>query len=123
MCKIPKNLFDKFYIHEKWFKHNPFGIHGILHQYRVLALSYLIGKMEKVDVNILCYSAIFHDVRKNNDGIDIFHGKRAEKWVLKNYPNLKDIPKIYDIIFWHNISDNQILNLQKKLNVLKMQML
>lgn len=112
--KVPKSLFDKFFINEAWFKREPFSIHGILHEYRVLIFAFLIGKKEGANVNALCYASIFHDTQRNNDGLDLEHADRAAEWVNKfDIPN---IDKVSQIIKWHTPSDKDIpdLNLEIK---------
>lgn len=112
--KIPKTLFDEFSIDKNWFKREPFSMHGILHEYRVLVFSFLIGKREGADINSLCYASIFHDTQRHNDGYDLQHADRAAEWVMKfNFPNIQKISKI---IKWHTPSDKDIpdLNLEIK---------
>jgi len=116
--EIPKKIFKKYKINNDWFKKNPNSIHGVLHEYRVLIYAYIIGTMEKADVESLCYAAIFHDVRRNNDGYDINHSKRAAKWVKNNF-NLKNIEQITQIIYWHTPSDKNIPKITKEIKCFK----
>lgn len=112
--KIPKTLFDKFSINQEWFKREPFSMHGVLHEYRVLIFAFLIGTREGADVEALCYSAIFHDTQRNDDGFDLEHAARAAEWVNKF--DIYNIKKIKNIIKWHTPSDKDIpdLNLEIK---------
>jgi len=117
--EISKNLFNKYEINKKWFKKNPNSIHGILHEYRVLIHSYIIGIKEKANIESLCYASIFHDVRRYNDGFDIKHSDRAANWTKKNFTYLKNIDEIVNIIYYHTPADNKIPNITKEIKCFK----
>ncbi|MHB8904413.1 MAG: HD domain-containing protein [Patescibacteria group bacterium] len=120
--KIPKTLFDKFSINSEWFKREPFSMHGILHEYRVLIFAFLIGTREGADVDALCYASIFHDTQRNDDGFDLEHADRAAEWVNKfDIPkfNIPNIEKIKNIIKWHTPSDKDIPDLNLDIRCFK----
>ncbi len=102
---IPKKIFEKYEIDPLWFKKDPFSIHGILHEYRVLVYCYLIGTAEKADVGSLCRAAIFHDTQRIDDDLDPEHGKKAAEWFLENF-DLKNKEKIKYLIWWHMPEDS-----------------
>lgn len=116
--KIPKKLFNTYKINKAWFLKSPNSIHGVLHEYRVLIYAYIIGTWEKANVESLCYAAIYHDVRRKNDGYDKNHSKRAAKWVKNNF-NLKNINQIINIIYWHTPSDKDIPKITKEIKCFK----
>lgn len=115
--EIDKKLFRKYSIKPEWFKHNPYSIHGILHEYRVLVLASILAAWEKADSESICFAAIFHDVRRNNDGFDKKHADRASKWV-KQF-KLKTIDEIEYLIKWHTPSDKDIPELTLNLKCFK----
>jgi hypothetical protein len=69
-----------------WYLHNPFGIHGIGHAARVLVWANLIGywmlaKGRSLDLEVVRWAAVLHDVRRLNDASDHSHGTRCSKWL------------------------------------------
>lgn len=59
---------------------NPKGLHGIKHALRVLLFCIVLSELYKLNKNekdILCLSAIYHDIGRTSDGIDDMHGYKS----------------------------------------------
>lgn len=80
---------DKYEPQPDWYyhlSHSGGDIHGISHAARVLVWADQIGRwmLEQgvaVDLEVVRWSASFHDVRRMNDGPDLGHGERAAQWI------------------------------------------
>lgn len=75
-CRPP----DACYLHDAG------GIHGVGHAGRVLVWASLIGGwMQRngiaVDLDVVRWSSVLHDVRRCHDGHDPLHGKRCGAWI------------------------------------------
>lgn len=56
-------------------------IHGPGHWARVLENGLRLAPFTGADKLVISLFAIFHDSCRENDGMDLFHGPRAAKWV------------------------------------------
>ena len=70
----------------EWFAHRPGGIHGIVHEARVLIWSQVLAGVAAdegihVDSDVLGWAAVVHDTQRQSDGIDPEHGSRAAGWI------------------------------------------
>ncbi|MBI4440706.1 hypothetical protein HY639_00920 [Candidatus Woesearchaeota archaeon] len=109
----------------EWFTVSPDGLHGIMHETRVLVHAELLGNIEyatgkHVDIDALRYAAITHDVKRINDWYDFPHGGRAATWIKETMP----IPAghcgtVADIVKWHVTQDIAIPKMTKELELFK----
>lgn len=130
--KILKELEDNKYIKrfaqynslltDDLFKH-PDSIHGVLHCRRVLlhvlTLSYLF-KLSLQDELTLILCAVYHDIGRENDDEDIYHGFQSFKKVRKhNLINLmgEQLALVKYIIENHCISDDTAIKNVKKYHI------
>lgn len=78
-------------------------IHGLYHSEKVLLFAYLIGKqlnLNPIDFQIIIDAAIYHDIKRENDFEDPFHG----------YVSAQNI---------HTVVDNEIYKDKRNLEMLK----
>jgi hypothetical protein len=93
------------------------SIHGMRHIIRVIfhSLSLILLNNDissRLFKNSLVASSL-HDLKRKNDLIDLFHGKRAARWFKKNISSIenhyeitlseKDIEEIYFAISFHDV--------------------
>lgn len=100
------DFYNQNYILNEWFM-NPKGIHGVAHARRVLfhcmAMAHL-RKMSPRDMTILAYGAIYHDIGRDSDDRDDWHGRKSLDKIKKNnlFKNTKSIVELdkeaYEII-------------------------
>lgn len=101
--------------------HNPRGIHGVDHTKRVLFLSLMIAshlnEFNKFNQNMIYsigYAAIYHDIGRSNDYVDLSHGSKSwdkvqELNLLQNKKlNYKEIQFIKEAIIGHSKPDESI---------------
>ena len=58
------------------------SVHGIMHSIRVLVLTDKLAEDLKLDLRLKCvlnYAALYHDIGRENDQIDDFHGYKSYK--------------------------------------------
>lgn len=83
-------------------------IHGLYHSEKVMLFSYLIGKelkLNDVDFQILIDAALYHDISRENDFEEAFHGMVSanridmvvDNPIYKNETNMKLLRAIIDI--------------------------
>lgn len=94
------------------FWHKKTSIHGKKHVKRVLLYGLIICKYMGVserEKNAFSMAAIFHDTRRNNDGIDIDHGFRAAEYYMQyTYDKENDLvfdSRSYYAIKYHVLDD------------------
>ena len=80
-------LFNVYRPSYDWYQGNVFGDHGISHAARVLYWANCIGRFmqksgESVDLDVVRWSAVLHDIRRKTDGHDPEHGERAANWIM-----------------------------------------
>jgi uncharacterized protein len=61
------------------------GIHGAPHWARVLRNGMLVGREYDADLTVIQYFAFIHDLARENDGLDPFHGPRGAKLAVQLY--------------------------------------
>lgn len=98
------------------------SIHGMRHILRVIFHSLHLSSLSKglstqLFQNSLIASSL-HDLRRKNDLMDLYHGKRAARWFKKNIPLIEnhyeinlsenDINEIYFAISFHDLPYNKI---------------
>ncbi|OAK75747.1 HD domain-containing protein [Lederbergia galactosidilytica] len=93
--------------------------HTKTHCARVLLLVLLIGNQKGLsddEMAALAMTAVFHDSRRLDDGIDKGHGSRAAEY-YKNYCHEHDLPydeQTYYITYYHDQDDSLGLSEIKK---------
>jgi uncharacterized protein len=111
----------------EWFERGPGGIHGIVHEARVLIWSQVLsvlaaGENLTVDADVLGWAAAIHDTQRQDDGIDPEHGARAAAWI-ESRPELipAEVPltRVAYLCRWHVPPDNRIPELTDELRVFK----
>lgn len=113
-----------------WFAHNPDGIHGIRHVARVLVWAdrlaeWTVGQGHPVDIEVVRWAAVLHDVGRLDDGRDPEHGKRSAEWLSENHSRLFPgidrgrIEAIQYCCTWHVPSDTEIPEMTSELKCLK----
>lgn len=58
------------------------GIHGIDHWLRVMANGVVLSDLENMDLKLFIVFALVHDVFREPDGNDLFHGALAADWLI-----------------------------------------
>jgi uncharacterized protein len=113
-----------------WFRHNPFGIHGVAHAARVLVwtdwLARAIGGPSALAIEELRWAAACHDVGRENDGVDAEHPIRSAEWVRQNLVRVRpevgvavDVDLVAELCRWHTERDRAIPALSLELLILK----
>lgn len=77
---------DNYPQEDQWFLGRPSRIHGRCHAARVLVWANTIARWmgqagQPVDLEVVRWSAVLHDVRRLDDGKDPRHGERAASWI------------------------------------------
>ncbi len=85
--------------------------HGIFHNERVAMFSLFMAeklKLAETDAKIAIYAALYHDIGRENDMADDFHGTRSAKLIDKlNLPLDSESLKILKIaITYHSLADS-----------------
>ena len=125
------NQFDDYRPSPAWFRHNPYGIHGIGHAGRVFVWANLIGKRlgskesDRISPEVARWAAVLHDVGRISDGIDRGHGDRSAEWILRHRKflpvSLDD--ELFDRLLYccrmHEVSDEKIGVLSEELKCIK----
>ena len=112
-------LFKKYFPVKKLFLSSIHSntIHGQRHIGRVAILALLICNrylFSKQIKNSVFLAAICHDLQRQNDNEDIFHGQRSANWLRKHRKSFKEIIRetnfqsVLATIKYHNLENNQI---------------
>ena len=85
-------------------------IHGMEHCERVLRLALMIAEakgLSQAQKDTLATAAVFHDSRRQSDGYDTGHGRRAAEYYRKfcEHADMDFDPVSYEIIAWHDRHD------------------
>jgi hypothetical protein len=80
---------DRYRVSPACFLCDPGGVHGLAHGARVLVWANAIGNSmradgEGVDLEVVRWAAVLHDVRRVSDGVDPEHGARAATWIRQD---------------------------------------
>jgi hypothetical protein len=113
-----------------WWRHKPWGLHGVTHACRVLIWSevvaqYLIGTGQSVDLEVVRWSAVLHDCQRVDDGDDFPHGNRCAAWILevkdRICPKLsaRQTELLRHSVKWHVPHDNKCPDFTPELMCLK----
>lgn len=99
-------ILDNYRPQPQWFAHKPYGIHGMHHVTRVLVWADQIAqgmteRGETLDLTVVRWAALVHDVGRQNDWRDLEHGTRSAQWVKQARSTL-----------FAGLSDAQVENLQ-----------
>lgn len=123
-------ILDSFRALPDWFSHKPYGIHGIAHVTRVLVWADRIAQAmldagKPIDLDVVRWAAVVHDVGRHNDGRDPEHGTRSTLWLDEHRATLfagldaAQINKIQHCCTWHVQSDQDIPEWTNELTCLK----
>ncbi|MCC6312595.1 MAG: HD domain-containing protein [Thermomicrobiales bacterium] len=111
-----------------WFRHNPYGIHGVAHAARVLVWSDTLaarmgGPLRSEELR---WAAACHDVGRVNDWTDPEHPARAAAWVAANLAALRpeaaagfDLAFVAELCRWHTERDDRTMCRSPELDILK----
>ena len=99
--------------------HNPEGIHGMSHVRRTLMLALLMAYLEKLSdqqTRILAYASVYHDIGRENDEKDDYHGyvsyqKVTVQGLLLSLAD-KEVRIVKELIERHAIDDTQAFALE-----------
>lgn len=58
---------------------NPLGTHGVSHWARVMEIGLALAEKNGADSEVIRYFALFHDSRRQNEGLDFNHGQRGAR--------------------------------------------
>lgn len=61
------------------YKLNPLGTHGVSHWARVMEIGLALAEKNGADEAVVRHFALFHDSRRENEGLDFNHGLRGAK--------------------------------------------
>jgi HD superfamily phosphodiesterase len=124
------NHFEIYRIDPGWYFREPSGIHGMGHAARVLIWAnriaeWMLSLGQSVDIEAARWAAVLHDIRRENDGWDAGHGKRAGIWLNNNSPKLPIafspllLSKVVFACSFHDVCDEQISKWAPELLCLK----
>lgn len=112
-----------------WFRHAPFGIHGVAHATRVLVWADRLAAMTAgpgaLRLAELRWAAACHDVGRMDDGIDPEHGDRSAEWALSHLAAARpavagvDLGFVAELCRWHQPSDRDAARMTAELMILK----
>lgn len=92
--------------------HNPDGIHGVSHIRRTLLLALLMAYLDNLSdqqTRILAYASVYHDIGRENDDKDDYHGydsyQKVTKQKLLKVVSDKEVRIIKELIERHAIED------------------
>lgn len=112
-------------VYEKWGKsisaswfEKPNGVHGLKHTRNVLYLSGILADLQRLDnreKNVIAVAAIFHDIGRVNDSVDIHHGFESWKKLqglscfsqIKEYFTEEELRELERLICYHCIADSK----------------
>lgn len=114
----------------EWFAHKPYGIHGMHHVTRVLVWAEqiaqgMLARGSRVDIAVVRWAALVHDVGRRNDGPDAEHGARSAQWVAQErgrlFTGLTDaqVEQLQYCCTWHVPRDERIPEKTNELICLK----
>lgn len=99
--------------------HNPEGIHGVCHVRRTLLLSLLMAYLDELSAKhtrILAYASVYHDIGRENDGADEYHGYVSYQKVIEqgllNRLEGKEVRIIKELIERHAINDSEAFSFE-----------
>ncbi len=123
-------LLDCYEQQDHWFLGPPSRIHGRSHAARVLIWANTIAHWmmqdgHSVDLEVVRWAAVLHDVRRLDDGKDTEHGERSAAWIRSGRvatPLLLSLAQqehIANCCQWHVPPDNAAPEMTSELRCLK----
>jgi hypothetical protein len=123
-------ILDPFRPQPAWYRHDPYGIHGLAHAARVLVWVEQVGRAmaaagEPVDMTVARWAAAVHDVGRLDDGRDSGHGERSAEWVRAHrdllVPALDagQVEQLAYVCTWHVPNDHLAPRFTPELTCLK----
>lgn len=114
----------------QWYLHAPSNIHGLGHAARVLVWADVLGRWmiergEVLDLDVVRWAAVLHDIRRMDDGRDLPHGERAGQWIQENRQKIHfpltefQLDSVTYCCKWHVSPDRQAPTLTPELICLK----
>jgi hypothetical protein len=111
----------------EWFARGPGGIHGVVHEARVLIWTQILAAAARseglcVDPDVLGWAAAIHDTQRQSDGIDPEHGSRAAAWIEQRpelVPASVPLERVAHLCRWHVPPDRQAPEMTDELRVFK----
>jgi hypothetical protein len=121
---------DGYIPSREWFLADPFGVHGVGHAARVLVWANAIANSlnrdgHRVDLPVVRWAAVLHDTRRESDGVDEGHGRRAAAWVRRRCAQGLDtladdqVDAVAYCVQWHVPADGHAPLLTAELACLK----
>jgi len=110
-----------------WFVHGADGIHGLVHEARVIIWSQVLASLVSaegltVDADVLGWAAAVHDTQRWDDGVDPEHGARAADWIGMNrhlLPSSVSVERVQYLCHWHVPADQRAPEMTDELKVFK----
>jgi hypothetical protein len=123
-------LFDRYRPQPGWYRHNPYGIHGLGHAARVLIWAEQVAEALQaegtpVEMEVVRWAAAVHDVGRIDDGRDRGHGERSALWVLENAAQFapalipSQVERVAYLCTWHVPDDTKAPAFTPELTCLK----
>ncbi len=104
----------------EWFNHDPYGLHGISHEARVLVFAELLGRLGNLDMEVLRWAAAIHDTQRQGDSIDPDHGARASRTIARYVTDTRvDKNTLAYVIRWHSPEDHEAPEMTPELAAFK----
>jgi hypothetical protein len=111
----------------EWYERGADGIHGIVHEARVLVWSQVLAAMVageglSVDPDVLGWAAAVHDTQRQDEGKDAEHGSRAAAWIAQRrelIPASVPLERVAYLCRWHVPPDDQAPEMTDELRVFK----
>jgi hypothetical protein len=127
MSTVSASRIRRFEPNVEWFARGPGGIHGIVHEARVLVWSQVLASIEageelNVDCDVLGWAAAVHDTQRQSDGIDPQHGWRAAEWIRRQpelIPASVPLERVAYLCRWHVPPDDRAPEMTDELRVFK----
>jgi hypothetical protein len=127
MSRISAAQIRRFEPKPEWFARGPDGIHGLVHEARVLIWTQLLAEAAAdeglcVDADVLGWAAAFHDTHRQDEDIDPAHGSRAAEWIETQpelIPASVPLARVAYLCRWHVPPDHRAPELTDELRVFK----
>jgi hypothetical protein len=121
---------DHYRPQPSWYRHNPYGIHGLGHAARVLVWAEQVGQdlAERgvaPDIEVIRWASAIHDVGRVDDWRDKPHGQRSADWAQAHKDlfgstlSADRLAKLVYVCVWHVPADIDAPILTPELTCLK----
>lgn len=123
-----KNDLVEYRPQEEWFLRKPYGTHGIGHEARTLVLGEILTRLyqqytgQLIDLKVTRRVASTHDIRRNDDLIDLEHGARSSSYYLEHLVGMDngiDADKVSYVNMWHVPDDSNAPHMIPELMIFK----